>query len=358
MRRREQIDNARAPRKARRGVRDRPCGARVERSAGATTPSTTSTPFATAASTSSTAARSPSTSATRSARSWRSAPVCRELLVLEDAIDVPLTRLLRTQPAATLDARGHPWWWKVNAAGLQRWPRRRASRSSTARAASRCRSAPAGRSRRSARAGCTRAAAARRRCWRSAATRTQRSRRAPRDRSPPRPRPRGGRAPRLPRRRLRPRAASSAGRSSSRRRRNRTATRSALYRESEAYLYNLTAFAMSRHEAAVPAGDPEGRPPPRRAAHRRRLRDRVGRADAHRGRATRSTFADFDNPSTRYLRHRLESRGVRNGRSFDLDLGPLPKGHALAYAFDVLEHVPGPARRPRGDGAHRPSSSA
>ena len=46
--------------------------------------------------------------------------VCRELLVLEDAIDVPLTRLLRSQPAATLDGRGRPWWWKVNAAGLQR----------------------------------------------------------------------------------------------------------------------------------------------------------------------------------------------------------------------------------------------
>jgi tRNA (mo5U34)-methyltransferase len=46
--------------------------------------------------------------------------VCRGLLVLEDAIDVPLTRLLRRHPAATLDARGRPWWWKVNAAGLAR----------------------------------------------------------------------------------------------------------------------------------------------------------------------------------------------------------------------------------------------
>ena len=46
--------------------------------------------------------------------------VCRETLVLEDAIDVPLTGLLRSQPAATLDGRGRPWWWKVNAAGLAR----------------------------------------------------------------------------------------------------------------------------------------------------------------------------------------------------------------------------------------------
>ena len=46
--------------------------------------------------------------------------VCRELLVLEDAIDAPLTALLRRSPAATLHGRDWPWWWKVNAAGLAR----------------------------------------------------------------------------------------------------------------------------------------------------------------------------------------------------------------------------------------------
>ena len=46
--------------------------------------------------------------------------ICRGTLVLEDAIDVPLTALLRRQPAASLDGRGRPWWWKVNAAGLAR----------------------------------------------------------------------------------------------------------------------------------------------------------------------------------------------------------------------------------------------
>ncbi len=46
--------------------------------------------------------------------------VCRGLLVLEDAIDLPLTGLLRSQPAASLDGRGRPWWWKANAAGLGR----------------------------------------------------------------------------------------------------------------------------------------------------------------------------------------------------------------------------------------------
>ena len=46
--------------------------------------------------------------------------VCRGELVLEDAIDLGLTGMLRGQPAATLDGRGRPWWWKVNAAGLAR----------------------------------------------------------------------------------------------------------------------------------------------------------------------------------------------------------------------------------------------
>ena len=46
--------------------------------------------------------------------------VTRGQLVLEDGIDLPLTGLMPRQPAATLDGRGRPWWWKVNAAGLAR----------------------------------------------------------------------------------------------------------------------------------------------------------------------------------------------------------------------------------------------
>src|SRR4051794_41740562 len=53
------------------------------------------------------------------------------------------------------------------------------------------------------------------------------------------------------------------------------------------------------------------------------------------------TFADFDNPSTRYLRWRLEHRGL-TATIADLDAGPLPAGHDLAYAFDVIEHVDDP----------------
>ena len=46
--------------------------------------------------------------------------VCRELLVLEDAVDVPLTLARPRAPSAILDGHGRPWWWKVNAAGLAR----------------------------------------------------------------------------------------------------------------------------------------------------------------------------------------------------------------------------------------------
>jgi SAM-dependent methyltransferase len=49
-------------------------------------------------------------------------------------------------------------------------------------------------------------------------------------------------------------------------------------------------------------------------------------------------FADFDNPSTRYLRWRLEHRGI-DAPVHDID-GDVPGGFDAAYAFDVIEHVP------------------
>jgi cyclopropane fatty-acyl-phospholipid synthase-like methyltransferase len=52
-------------------------------------------------------------------------------------------------------------------------------------------------------------------------------------------------------------------------------------------------------------------------------------------------FADFDNPSTRYLRWRLSRRGL-SAPVYDLDAVELPSGFDLAYAFDVLEHVSDP----------------
>ena len=51
----------------------------------------------------------------------------------------------------------------------------------------------------------------------------------------------------------------------------------------------------------------------------------------------RVEFADFDNPSTEYLRWRLEQRGF-DAPVHDLDKD-VPDGFDAAYAFDVIEHV-------------------
>lgn len=113
-----------------------------------------------------------------------------------------------------------------------------------------------------------------------------------------------------------------------------------LYRTSEAYLYNLTVFAMTGTKlpyldaltSVVPPGS--------------RLLDYgcgIGSdglllLDA----GYRVEFADFDNPSTAYLRWRLQRRGLE-APIHDLD-GEVPSGFDGAYAFDVIEHVPEPYR--------------
>ncbi len=120
-----------------------------------------------------------------------------------------------------------------------------------------------------------------------------------------------------------------------------------LYRRSEGYLYNLTAFAMTGtkdpYRAWIDATFPAGG----------RLLD-VGCGIGSDGLALMAggghtvTFADFDNPSVAYLRSRLERRAADGdaraaaARIVDLDQERLPPGHDLAYAFDVLEHVQKP----------------
>ena len=109
-----------------------------------------------------------------------------------------------------------------------------------------------------------------------------------------------------------------------------------LYRRSEAYLYNLTAFAMTGTKL------PYLRDLTRLVSPGARLLD-YGCGIGSDGlllleMGYRVEFADFDNPSTRYLRWRLERRGLE-APVHDLDAGAPPTGFDLAYAFDVIEHV-------------------
>lgn len=113
---------------------------------------------------------------------------------------------------------------------------------------------------------------------------------------------------------------------------------SEFYRTSTGYLYNLTAFAMTGtklpylHELI------------RRVQPPARLLD-YGCGIGSDGlmlleAGYQVEFADFDNPSTEYLRWRLRRRGL-HAPVHDLD-GELPAGFDAAYAFDVIEHVRDP----------------
>jgi SAM-dependent methyltransferase len=108
------------------------------------------------------------------------------------------------------------------------------------------------------------------------------------------------------------------------------------YRVSRGYLYNLTAFAMTETKV------PYLRELVRRVPPGSRVLD-YGCGIGSDGlllleAGYRVEFADFDNPSTEYLRWRLEHRGLE-APVHDLDHG-VPGGFDAAFAFDVVEHVP------------------
>lgn len=113
----------------------------------------------------------------------------------------------------------------------------------------------------------------------------------------------------------------------------------AFYRTSEGYLYNLTAFAMSATKLPYLADLTRVVPP---GAHVLDYGCGIGSDGLlllEMG--YRVEFADFDNPSARYLRWRLKRRGLE-APVHDLDAGAPPRGFDLAFAFDVIEHVPDP----------------
>jgi SAM-dependent methyltransferase len=112
-----------------------------------------------------------------------------------------------------------------------------------------------------------------------------------------------------------------------------------LYRTSEMYLYNLTAFAMSATKLPYLEDLTELVPPPARILD-------YGCGIGSDGLMLLEAgydvgFADFDNPSTRYLRWRLERRGL-DAPIYDLDSDPPPAGWDASYSFDVIEHVDDP----------------
>ena len=112
-----------------------------------------------------------------------------------------------------------------------------------------------------------------------------------------------------------------------------------LYRTSQMYLYNLTAFAMSRTKEPYLADLTDVVPPGSRVLD-------YGCGIGSDGLLLLEAgydvgFADFANPSTEYLRWRLEKRGF-DAPIYDLDSAAPDPGWDAAYSFDVIEHVEDP----------------
>ncbi len=119
----------------------------------------------------------------------------------------------------------------------------------------------------------------------------------------------------------------------------RSASEAAFYRSSEGYLYNLAAFASTRTKLPYLRDLTRFVPPPARLLDYGCGIGSDGLLLIEAGYTV--AFADFDNPSTRYLRWRLERRRLE-AEVYDFDRGDPPGGFDLAYAFDVIEHVDDP----------------
>jgi SAM-dependent methyltransferase len=110
------------------------------------------------------------------------------------------------------------------------------------------------------------------------------------------------------------------------------------YRTSTAYLYNLTSFAMTGTKLPYLRELVLRVPPGARVLDYGCGIGSDGLMLLEAG--YRVEFADFDNPSTEYLRWRLQRRGLE-APVHDIDRA-VPGGYDAAYAFDVIEHVPRP----------------
>ncbi|MEJ7786922.1 MAG: methyltransferase domain-containing protein [Solirubrobacteraceae bacterium] len=111
------------------------------------------------------------------------------------------------------------------------------------------------------------------------------------------------------------------------------------YRVSCAYLYDLTAFAMTGTKLPYLDALTQAVSSPARFLD-------WGCGIGSDGLALMAAgydvaFADFANPSTAYLEWRLQRRDLA-APVFDLDRDEVPGGFDVAYAFDVLEHVEDP----------------
>jgi len=110
------------------------------------------------------------------------------------------------------------------------------------------------------------------------------------------------------------------------------------YRSSEAYLYNLTAFAMTGTKLPYLRELTAAMPPGSRVLDYGCGIGSDGLILLELG--YRVEFADFDNPSVAYLRWRLRERGLK-APVHDLDRS-VPGGFDAAYALDVVEHTADP----------------
>lgn len=133
------------------------------------------------------------------------------------------------------------------------------------------------------------------------------------------------------------------------------------YRTSESYLYDLTAFASWDTKIPYRSDVCRYSPPGSRLLDYGCGIGSDGLRLAELGYAV--DFADYDNPSTRYLRWRLARRGIR-ATVYDIEAGDIeagdieagdiaggdigsggpgtPRRYHLAFSFDVIEHVADP----------------